>query len=382
MRMLRILISLYIVMIGGAVHAFETLATSAMVVDQTTGTVLIAKDADRPIPPASMSKLMTLNMLFEALQSGRVTLGTKFQVSERAHKMGGSSMFLRVNERVSVEDLINGIVVQSGNDASVTVAEALAGSEAEFARQMTERGLELGMTNSTFANATGWPHPGQRMSARDLIFLANRLMIEFPEYYGFFAKESFTWDNIKQNNRNPLLTLGIGADGLKTGHTEEAGYGLVGSAKQGDRRIIFMVTGLKSKADRTREAERITSWAFRQFVEKDIFEKDTRIATAKVWLGKEQTVGLISKNEITTLTPYNKDADVKLEVSYKSPIEAPIRTDRPIATLTVTPKGMEPTKYPLFAEKEVAKGGLIARMRASAEIISRDIVGGEMFSSE
>ena len=211
--------------------AVDTLARSAMIVDQTTGTVLLAKDADRPIPPASMSKLMTTYMLFEALRDGRVTMDTKFLVSEKATSRGGSTMFLRTGERVTVRDLIQGIIVQSGNDACITVAENIAGTEEAFAEQMTTRANEMGMTASTFGNATGWPHPNQRMSARDLVFLAKELITKFPEYYGFFSQRSFTWDGVKQDNRNPLLNLGIGADGLKTGHTNEAGYGLVGSAK-------------------------------------------------------------------------------------------------------------------------------------------------------
>ncbi|GHA55385.1 D-alanyl-D-alanine carboxypeptidase [Amylibacter ulvae] len=382
MRLVRILACIGLLANTSTAQAFETLAKSAMLVDQTTGTVLLAKDADKSVPPASMSKLMTLNMLFEALRAGRISLDTKFPVSEKAHNMGGSTMFLRAKERVSVDNLLRGIIVQSGNDACVTVAEALAGSEAEFARQMTERAKELGMTSSIFANSTGWPHPGQRMSARDLVFLANRIITEFPEFYAYFAEKEFTWDNITQKNRNPLLKLGIGADGLKTGHTEEAGYGLVGSAKQGDRRVIFMITGLNSEADRANEAERLTSWAFRQFVKKDLFEKNTRIASAKVWIGKENTVNLVSKEGITTLAPYNKNTPVKLEVNYQSPIAAPISTDKPIATLTVIPDGMEPSKYPLYAGKEVAKGGLLSRMRASAEILSKDVLGGKFFAKE
>ncbi|PIB24544.1 D-alanyl-D-alanine carboxypeptidase [Amylibacter kogurei] len=382
MRLVRVLACIGLMSSASFAQAFETLAKSAMLVDQTTGTVLLAKNADQSVPPASMSKLMTLNMLFEALRAGRISLDTKFPVSEKAHNMGGSTMFLRAKERVSVDNLLRGIIVQSGNDACVTVAEALAGSEAEFARQMTARAKELGMTSSIFANSTGWPHPGQRMSARDLVFLANRIITEFPEFYAYFAEKEFTWDNISQKNRNPLLKLGIGADGLKTGHTEEAGYGLVGSAKQGDRRIIFMITGLNSESDRANEAERLTSWAFRQFVKKDLFEKNTRIASAKVWIGKENSVNLVSKEGITTLAPYNKNTPVKLEVNYQSPIAAPISTDKPIATLTVIPDGMEPSKYPLYAEKEVAKGGLLSRMRASAEILSKDVLGGKLFSKE
>ena len=362
--------------------AFETSAKSAFVVDQTTGTVLMSKDADRPLPPASMSKLMTLHMLFEALDQGRVNLDTKFLVSEKAQEMGGSTMFLRAGERVAVDNLIRGIIVQSGNDACVTVAEGLAGSEAEFARQMTARAKELGMNNSTFANASGWPHPGQRMSARDLVFLANRLITKYQQFYPYFNEKKFTWDGIVQENRNPLLGLGIGADGLKTGHTEEAGYGLVGSAKQGDRRVIFMITGMASKSERATESERITNWAFRQFVRKELFEKDTRIASAKVWIGKLPEVGLYSDRTIEVLLPLTKDALVTTTVNYSGPIEAPIKKGDEIAKLTVETPEMEPTVYPLFAEQDVPKGGILSRMKASAEVLSRDLLGSHLFAGE
>ena len=361
--------------------AFDTLARSAMIVDQTTGTVLLAKDADRPVPPASMSKLMTAYMLFEALRDGRVTMDTKFLVSEKATSRGGSTMFLRTGERVTVRDLIQGIIVQSGNDACITVAENIAGTEQAFAEQMTTRAIEMGMTSSTFGNATGWPHPKQRMSARDLVFLANELITKFPEYYGFFSQRSFTWDGVKQDNRNPLLNLGIGADGLKTGHTIEAGYGLVGSAKQGNRRIIFMITGLDSKTARASEAEKLTNWAFRQFVSKELFKKGTQIAEAKVWLGSEKTVGLVAENNISGLFPQGSLDDVTINVTYQGPLEAPIKAGDRVATLTVTAPTMETTKHTLVAQSDVTKGSIVTRVLASAELLSNDLLGGKLWFS-
>ena len=361
--------------------AFDTLARSAMIVDQTTGTVLLAKDADRPIPPASMSKLMTTYMLFEALRDGRVTMDTKFLVSEKATSRGGSTMFLRTGERVTVRDLIQGIIVQSGNDACITVAENIAGTEEAFAEQMTTRANEMGMTASTFGNATGWPHPNQRMSARDLVFLANELITKFPEYYGFFSQRSFTWDGVKQDNRNPLLNLGIGADGLKTCHTNEAGYGLVGSAKQGNRRIIFMITGLDSKIARASEAEKLTNWAFRQFVSKELFKKGTKIAEAKVWLGGQKTVGLVAQNNISGLFPQGSLDDVTIEVTYQGPLEAPIKAGDQVATLTVTAPNMETTNHNLVAQNDVAKGSIVTRVLASAELLGNDLLGGKLWPS-
>jgi D-alanyl-D-alanine carboxypeptidase (penicillin-binding protein 5/6) len=355
--------------------AFETIARAAYVVDVQSGAVLFAKDAERPIPPASMSKLMTLNMLFEALKIGRITMDTKFSVSKKAHLMGGSKMFLRQGERVTVNDLIQGIIVQSGNDACVVVAEGLEGSEAAFARKMTERAQKLGMKNSTFANATGWPHPGQRMSAQDLVLLAMRLQTEFPEYYSYFAHDAFTWAKISQNNRNPLLKMGIGADGLKTGHTQEAGYGLVGSAVQDGRRVTFMITGMQSSADRASEGERVINWAFRNFIKKTVYEKDTVVGTADVWLGKKATVELYSPTPIRALMPYDAINDYKATIRYTGPIEAPIAKDAQVATLVIQAKGMAATKYPLYAITDVRKTGLFGRMKVSAGKIKEELLG-------
>jgi D-alanyl-D-alanine carboxypeptidase (penicillin-binding protein 5/6) len=370
------------VLMAGHAFAFDTQARSAMIVDQTTGTVLLAKDADRPVPPASMSKLMTLQMLFEALRDGRVDMDTKFLVSDRATKLGGSTMFLRSGERVSVSDLIQGIIVQSGNDACITVAENLAGTEDAFAQQMTARATELGMTSSSFGNATGWPSPKQRMSARDLVFLANRLITKFPEYYTYFAQRSFTWDGVTQSNRNPLLALGIGADGLKTGHTNEAGYGLVGSAKQGDRRIIFMITGLESKSARASEAEKLTNWAFRQFVSKDLFKQGSRIAEADVWLGDTPKVGLVAESEISGLFPLGSVDDVELQVKYDGPLEAPIKKGTRVATLTITAPDMESTKHHLVAENDINNASIVSRVLASAELLGSDLLGGKLWPNK
>ena len=237
--------------------AFETRATAAYLYDVTTDTVLFEKNADAPLPPASMSKLMTLFMAFEALRDGRITLETTFGVSTKARLMGGSTMFLDETDRPTVEQLIKGIIVQSGNDACIVIAEGLAGSEDAFARQMNARGAEMGLTNSTFVNSSGWPDPNHRMSMRDLGILTTRIIREFPEYYGNFALEEYDFDGRSPSNRfnrNPVLGLGLGADGLKTGHTAEAGYGLAGSALQGERRIVFVFTGLENQTDRRKEA--------------------------------------------------------------------------------------------------------------------------------
>ena len=359
-------------------QAFETIAKAAYVVDLTTGTVLMDKESDVPLPPASMSKLMTLNMLFEALRDGRVTLETRFSVSTRAKNMGGSTMFLNEQDRPTVEELIKGIVVLSGNDACVVVAEGLSGTEDAFARQMNERAKALGMTGSTFVNASGWPSPNHRMSMRDLGFVASRLITEFPEYYGYFGMEEFAWDNrAPQNrfNRNPLLKLGIGADGLKTGHTSEAGFGLVGSALQGSRRIVFVLTGMASQKDRAEEAERIVNWAFRQFVQKTVVEKGTLMARVPVWMGDAEQVGLVVAEDVSMLVPALVQGDIPAEISYRTPLEAPIVEGQVLGELLIELPDMPVSQVALIADRDVARGGFLPRLRTAARVLIGKLVG-------
>ena len=346
-------------------NALDTAARSAMVVDMSSGAVLLEKNVDAPLPPASMSKLMTLNMVFEALQQGRLSLDEKFRVSVKAWKMGGSKMFVREGDRIRIEDLIRGAIIHSGNDACVVLAEGLAGSEDAFAKRMTDRALELGMKNSTFANATGWPHPNHRMSARDLIFLSQRMIEEFPEYYHYFAETDFTWDKVKQNNRNPLLYLDIGADGLKTGHTEEAGYGLVGSAIRGDRRIAFIISGLDSSKSRSVESERLTTWAFREFKTGKIANAGQIVGEAEVWIGDADTVPLAPKDDVIATAPFGELDKMKVTVRYDGPIEAPIALGQPIAELIVERPGLPAVSTPLVAAAAVERGGLISRVTAA-----------------
>lgn len=353
---------------------FQTRATAAFVLDQNTGTVLLEQDADTPLPPASMSKLMTLYMAFEAIADGTLSIDDELPVSQTAMDYGGSSMFLRAGERVSVEDLLRGVIVLSGNDASTVLAEALStdGTEAGFARQMTARAAELGMDNSTFVNANGWPAAGHRMSMRDLGILANRLITDFPTYYPLFAEEEFLFDGrvpSNSQNRNPILRLGIGADGLKTGHTQEAGYGLVGSAKQGDRRIIFVITGLDTAQARADEAERIVNWAFRQFAERSLGEAGTRIAEADVWMGDAPTVGLALAQDIALLMPTSAGDAIDAEASFRSPIEAPVRAGDELGALIITRDGLPDITVPLIAEADVARGGFGARMSITARVL-------------
>ena len=300
-------------------QGFDTAATSAWVYDQTTGTVLMEKNAHEPLPPASMSKLMTIYMAFEAVEKGTLSPDATLPVSEHAMSFGGSTMFLNTLDRPTVDELLHGVIVLSGNDASVVLAEALSpdGTEAGFARLMNERAPELGLTDSHFVNSTGWPAEGHVMSAADLGLLAERLIEDFPELYKLFAIEEFDYDGrapANTQNRNPILGLGIGADGLKTGHTEEAGYGLVGSAVQDDRRVTFVITGLSSMAARRTESERILTWAFRQFDLRDVAEAGTRIGEAEVWMGSSSRVGLTVPADLQVLVPLT--GEVEARISY------------------------------------------------------------------
>ncbi len=351
-----------------AAGAFETRGREALVVDHGTGMVLLAKEPDTPMPPASMSKLMTLYMLFEAIRDGRVKLDTEFLVSPKAQAMGGSRMFVEAGTSVPVEALIHGIIVQSGNDACVVVAEGLAGSEAVFAEQMTRRARDLGMTGSTFRNASGWPEEGHMMSARDLVTLSRHIIDDFPQYYPYFAETEFTWNGITQPNRNPLLKLGIGVDGLKTGHTEEAGYGLVGSAVQNGQRVVFMVSGLESERQRAEETEAIVKWAFGAFDTVRFFDADEEIAQAEVWLGEAPFVPIVAPKDLQMLVPREERAGLKARVLYAGPIEAPIAEGQKLATLRVEVPGKDPVDFDLVAGAEVPRGGLMTRISAAARL--------------
>ncbi|HKL68269.1 D-alanyl-D-alanine carboxypeptidase family protein [Salibaculum sp.] len=363
-------------------QSFDTRAEAAYVLDQTTDTVLLEKNADQPLPPASMSKLMTLYMAFEAIADGRLGVDDVLPVSQHCFEYRGSTMFLDPSDRVRVEDLLRGVVVLSGNDASCVLGEALSpdGTEAGFARMMTARAENLGMMSSTFINSNGWPAAGQRMSMHDLGVLADRLITDFPTFYPLFAEQRYEFDGrAPQNvrNRNPLLGLEIGADGLKTGHTQEAGYGLVGSAKQGDRRVIFAITGLETARARAEEAEKIINWAFRQFAERGVAKAGTRLAEAEVWMGERPFVGLSVKEDLSMLVPLTASRDIEAEVIYNGPVEAPITAGDEIAELVIRLGDLPETRAPLVADEDVARGGFASRLRVAAEVLVAKFLDNE-----
>lgn len=377
----RLIATLIFVHLAVQAAAFDTRAKAAFVLDQTSGTVLLDKNADHPLPPASMSKLMTLYMAFEAIRDGRLSIAERLPVSSHAMSYGGSTMFLDTTDRVKVEDLLRGIIVLSGNDACAVIAEALSpdGTEAGFARLMTQRAKLMGMEQSNFTNSNGWPQLGHLMSAHDLGILANRLITDFPEYYPLFSETEFLFDGRapqNKSNRNPLLKLGIGADGLKTGHTVEAGYGLVGSAKQGDRRVIFVLSGLESTEQRAKEAETIVNWSFRQFSQRKLVQKGQQLASAEVWMGMEPSIGLEAAADFDVLLPVLSGKELAAEVVFTGPINAPISKGQELGELVFTPDGLPEVRLPLVASKDVARGGFVSRITTAAMVLLKKLNQG------
>jgi D-alanyl-D-alanine carboxypeptidase (penicillin-binding protein 5/6) len=374
-----ILSGFFIIIFTNNSIALETIAKSAIIFDTNSKLVLMEKNADLALPPASMSKLMTLNMVFEALEDGRLRLGDTLPVSKHAEKYGGSTMFLTTQDTVTVEELIRGVVVLSGNDASAVLAEALSpdGTEIGFAKMMTKRAKSLGMENSTFENSNGMPSINHKMSARDLSILAERLISVFPQYYSYFAENEFRFKNRAPDNRfnrNPLLKMNIGADGLKTGHTRESGYGLVGSAVQGDRRIIFIVSGLRSDSLRAREAKRMATWAFRQFTTVKLAEKGEVVGEAAVWLGSSKNVNMVVQSDIDVLAPVLEKENISTQLVYSSPINAPITAGTKIAELIVSIPELADKSFPIVAGETVTEGNFWGRFKASAEILGKLLV--------
>ena len=357
-----------------AAYSFDTKARAAYLIDQTSGAVLLSKNSDLPLPPASMSKLMTLYMTFEFIKAGKLSLDEKLPVSKTAANYTGSTMFLNPTDRVAVLDLIRGIIVLSGNDACAVLAEALSpdGTEAGFAKLMTQRAKQIGLEDSTFKNSNGWPAKGHLMSVRDLGILAQKLITDFPEYYPMFAEQTYKFDGrapANTRNRNPLLGLGIGADGLKTGHTKEAGYGLVGSAEQDGRRIIFVLSGLNNLEDRAQEAETIVNWAFRQFTMEKFATDGSEIGKAKVWNGKSRDVSLVLENDLNVMIPVLSSSKPIFSIEYVGPIKAPIKKGDKIAELLIKSEDLPETRHSLLAGNSVPRGGFFVKVRTAGQYL-------------
>lgn len=346
--------------------ALETTAEFAMLMDYETGAVLWGKNVDEPMYPSSMSKLMTLEMLFNALREGTVSLEDEFRISEYAWRVGGaasgsSTMFADLNSNVPVDAILRSIIIQSGNDACIATAEALSGSESAFAEAMNERAKELGMKNSHFVNSTGWPHPEHVMTAYDLGLLSRHLIMDFPEYYPIFRETEFTWNGIRQGNRNPGLYLDPTIDGLKTGHTQAAGYGLVASAKRGDQRLILVVNGLQSEKARADETVKLMDWGFRSFKRYDLFAAGAVVENAPVWQGTYDQVPLVSKTDINVIISPQQRKDMKVTVAYQTPISAPVALGQEIGTLRIEVPGIPAQEHPLIAGGAVERQGIFGR---------------------
>jgi len=341
-----------------------TLARQAFMVDPQTSAVMLFKDADKPMHPSSMAKMMTIYILFEEVTAGRLKLDTRFRVSERARAMGGSRMFLELGSEVTVEDLIKGMIVLSGNDACVVVAEGLSGNEDSFADRMTKRGRELGMTGTVFKNASGWPAEGQWTTARDLAVLAWRTIEDYPKLYRFYSETNWTYNNIRQDNRNRLLKTTAGTDGLKTGHTEEGGYGQATSAIRDGRRIVLVVNGMTSMAERAQETSRLMEWGFREFTNTTIFRPGDTVVEAPVWLGTQDKVPLVIARGVQLTTPTGQAASPRVIARFDGPLPAPITKGTKLGTAAVTLPDGRVVEYPLEAGADVARMGVVGRVTA------------------
>lgn len=351
---------------------FETAARNAILMDYDTGEYLFEKNIAESVPPASMSKLMTVYILMSKIKDGSIKLDDTFSVSENAWRKGGaatggSTMFLSIGDNVSVENLIKGIVIQSGNDACIVVAENIAGSEEDFVILMNKTAKKLGLKNSHFENATGLPHPDHRMSMEDLAILARHIIKEFPELYHYFSQKEFVYNNIKQGNRNPLLYTMKGADGLKTGHTEEAGFCLAASATKGERRLIEVMSGMSSNRERSEEAERLMSWGFREFNNFKILTKGQTVATAKVWYGKEDSVNLTVADDVLKTVHMSQQDNVKATAEFDEPVKAPIKAGQEIGTIKIEIEGQSPLNVPLIAANDVSETGMLGKFWANVK---------------
>jgi D-alanyl-D-alanine carboxypeptidase (penicillin-binding protein 5/6) len=341
-----------------------TLAQFAFMIDPQTSTVLLFKDADKPMHPSSMAKMMTIYLAFEELSAGKLKPDTRFRVSERAYKMQGSRMFVELNSDVAVDDLIRGMIVLSGNDACVVIAEGMAGTEESFAERMNKKAKELGMTGTVFKNASGWPAEGQMTTARDLALLAWHTINDFPKLYPYYAIVNWTYNNIKQDNRNRLLKITPGTDGLKTGHTEEGGYGQTTSAVRDGRRLILVVNGLATMAERAQETARLMEWGFRDSTNTTILRAGDTVVEAPVWLGAEEKVPLVVARSVQITTPTGQPAQPRLVARFDGPLPAPIVKGTKLGVAALTLPDGKVMEYPLEAGADVARQGLVGRMTA------------------
>lgn len=365
------------ILANAQVAPMETLAKQAYIIDYETGQVLFAKNENQRMPTSSMSKTLTGYVVFDALDSGKITLDQEFPVSEKAWRMQGSKMYVPLGGMVKVEDLIRGMLIQSGNDATIVLAEGIAGTEENFVEAMNSRAQQLGMKDSHFMNASGWPDPNHYSTAHDLALLGRALIHDHPKHYHYDSEIDFTYNNIKQGNRNPLLYKNIGADGIKTGHTEEAGYGLMGSAVRDGRRVIMVLNGMASMDERAQESTRMMEWALASFTNANIFQKGTKVADAPVVMGMERSVPLIVDQDLKVTLPRMGSRSIKATATFKGPLEAPITKGTPVGMVRVSIPNMQPIDLPIIAAKDIPAKGFFPALMEKAE----RLVFGESFAT-
>lgn len=355
---------------GAYAQLYSTRAKQALLIDADTNTILFAKEFEARIPPASLAKLMTMEVVFHGLKSGSLSLSDTFFISENAWRKGGtnsggSTMFAKLNSEIPLEDLIRGVIVQSGNDACIAIAEGMAGSEEAFAGLMNERAKKLGMSGSNFKNSTGLPDPEQHVTLRDLGILARHIIDTYPEYYKYYSEPDFLWNKIKQRNRNPLLKMDIGADGMKTGYTEASGYAIVGSAVKDSKRLIAVLSGMESKRQRSEEARKIMDWGFRAFEKIELYAAGEVIGEADVY-GGARDVPVVGKDAVSIYIPIGNRDKLRARISYTGPLVPPIAQGDQVAVLKVWIGGTLSQETPLFAAEDVDTGTL--RQRATDAI--------------
>ena len=355
-----------------AAQLFETKAAQAFMIDAETGTILFSKDPDKPIPPASLAKLMTMEVVFHALKAGRLTLDDTFQVSENAWRTGGaasggSTMFAALKSTIALRDLIQGVIVQSANDGCIIIAEGMAGSEENFAQLMTERARAIGLKVSTFRNSTGLPAEDQIVTVRELAMLAQHIFREYPEYYTYYSQTEFTWNKILQRNRNPLLRMDIGADGMKTGYTEESGYAIVGSVSRSGKRIFVAMSGMASDAQRAEEARKILDWGMRAFEKTELFAAGEIVGEAKTYGGAKSRLPLQAKGPVSIFVPITNRDRLIARIVYEGPVEAPVEAGTPVGALRVWIGDTLSQETPLFAAETIEKGPIHSRALDAVE---------------
>ena len=350
-------------------QAFDTLAKQAVLIDVDTRSILFEKNSQERMPTSSMSKVLTMYIVFDTIKQGRLKMTDTVNISQNAWKMEGSKMFAPLNTQVKVEDLVQGVIIQSGNDAAVALAEAVSGSESAFAELMNKKAAELGMKNSHFMDASGMPDPNHYSTCYDLALLSYRLINDFPEYYHYFSQKDFTYNNIKQGNRNPLLYRNIGADGVKTGHTDIAGYGLIGSAIQNGRRLIVVFNGTNSMQERADEGAKLLDWGFRNFTPINLFKKGDTVEQAAVWFGAQPNVPVVVNEPIKGIYKVGEQDKLKVTAVIDEPVQAPVKAGQEIGVLNVKMGDFPARSYKLYAGADVGEMGFFDRMILRSKLL-------------